>query len=105
MKALRGSKYCFTHSPDTRAQQAQARKAGGAARHTAHAGDPEIIPADITDIPSARKILDYVKDELLVSDNSIARNRALLALFDSFIKSLEIGELEQRIAALEARRK
>lgn len=102
MKALKGERFCFTHNPATRAQQAKARKAGGQSRHTPHAGDPALIPGQIGDVAAARKILDYVKDELLAADNSIPRNRALLALFDSFIKAHEIGELEERIAALEA---
>ncbi len=105
MRALKGSRYCFNHDPAAAAQRAAARKAGGQARHTPHAGDPSIVPEQIENIQDARKILDYVKNELLVADNSIARNRALLALFDSFLRSMEIGELEQRIAALEARKK
>lgn len=105
MKALKGSKYCFTHDPGTRAQQAQARKAGGKNRHTAHAGDPGTIPAQIASLQDAGAILAYTLQELLVMDNSIPRARALLALFDSYVKSFEIGELEQRIAALEQRTK
>jgi hypothetical protein len=103
MRPIKGSDYCFNHDPAAAAQRAAARKRGGEARHTAHAGDPAIVPEQIGNIQDARKILDYVKDELLAMDNTIARNRALLALFDSFAKALEIGELEERIAALEAR--
>jgi hypothetical protein len=105
MAALKGDRYCFNHNPATRAAQAAARKRGGQARHTAHAGDPESIPAEIATVEDARKILSYVMAELLVMDNGIPRARALLALFDSFVKSIEIGELEQRIEALEARTK
>jgi len=36
-------------------------------------------------------------------ENSIARARVLLALYDSFVKSFEIGELERRIQTLEQR--
>jgi hypothetical protein len=103
MRTLKGSRYCFNHDPEAATARAQARKRGGEARHNAHAGDPSVVPEQIGNIQDARKILDYVKDELLTSDNTIARNRALLALFDSFVKSLEIGEIEERLAALEAR--
>jgi hypothetical protein len=105
MPALKGGRYCFTHSPASRAAQAAARKRGGENRHTPHAGNLEAIPEKIDSIQDAREILNYVKAELLAADNSIPRNRALLALFDSFVRSLEIGELEARIAALEARTK
>jgi hypothetical protein len=105
MPPIKGTALCFNHSPAHAAQRAQARRTGGQNRHTPHAGNPETIPARIGSIEDARAILDYVMAELLAADNSIPRNRALLSLFDSFIRSLEIGELEARIAALEARQK
>ncbi len=105
MPAIGGEQYCFTHSPGTRQAQAVARKLGGQNRATPHAGDPSQIPADVQTIDQARGILNYTLQELLVMDNSIARARALLAAFDSFVKAFEIGELEARIAALEARTK
>lgn len=101
MAPLRGSVYCFNHDPAKRQAQAQARRAGGLARHTPHAGNLETIPADVQTIDQARGILNYALQELLVMDNGIARARALIALFDSFVKAFEIGELEKRIAALE----
>jgi len=100
--ALKGDRFCFTHSRQTRAAQAAARKLGGQNRHTPHFAGPETLPADVTTLPQARQILTYTLAEVIGMDNSIARARVLLALFDSFIKSIEIGELEQRIAALEA---
>jgi hypothetical protein len=105
MPATKGGKFCFTHSPAHRRAQAEARKRGGQARHTQHAGNPESIPARIESIEDARALLAYVMVELLAHDNSIPRARALLALFDSFVKALEIGEIEKRLQALEARAK
>ncbi len=105
MPALKNSQYCFTHNPKTRAAQAKARKLGGYNSSTPHAGNPSDIPAQIATITDARSIVGYTLQELMVMDNSIARARALLAVFDSFMKVFEIGELEQRIAALEARAK
>lgn len=54
---------------------------------------------------AARTLLDYVKAELLVMDNSIPRARLLILLHDGYIRLLEISELEARIAALEAMKK
>jgi hypothetical protein len=105
MPVIKGTRLCFTHSPETRAAQAAARKLGGYRSATPHAGNVETIPAQIETIQDARALLAYIKDELLAMDNSIPRARVLLVLHDSFIKSLEIGELEARIAALEARTK
>lgn len=105
MKPRKGKKFCFTHDPESRTAQAQARKRGGENRHTPHAGDVSTIPQQIGTMADAGKILDYTLAELLAMDNSIPRARALLALHDSFVRSFEIGELEQRLAALEARSK
>lgn len=99
------SGYCFNHDPARALDRARARRRGGEARRTPHTGDPNSIPADIKTIQDARHILNYVLIELLAADNSIPRNRALLALFDSFVKSFEIGEVEERIMALEQRMK
>ena len=105
MSALAESDFCFSHDPAIATERARARKLGGRNRHTPHVGDPESIPAKIETIRDAGAILSYTLAELLAHENSIPRARALLAIFDSFVKAIEIGELEQRIAALEARQK
>jgi hypothetical protein len=103
MKPISGSDYCFTHNPVTRRAQAVARKLGGANRHTPHFADPTTLPAQVESLPDAHKLLTYTLAEVAGMDNSIARARILLALYDSFVKSFEIGELEKRIQALEQR--
>lgn len=103
MRTAKGGRYCFTHDPARARDRAEARRKGGQAQATPHAGSPETIPADIRTINDARPLLGYVLAELLVMDNSIPRARALLALFDSHVKAFEIGELEARIKALEER--
>jgi hypothetical protein len=101
MGALKGQKYCFAHSPANAAARQAARKLGGYRSATPHAGDPKTIPADIASLADAGKLLNYVLAELLVMDNGIARARALLSAYEMYLKSIEIGELEKRIAALE----
>ena len=104
MAAVKGDRYCFNHSPSTRRAQAEARKRGGMAQKTPHFAEAAQLPQDVTTLEEARKIITYTLAEVAGMDNSIARARVLLALFDSFVKSIEIGELESRIAALEARK-
>lgn len=103
--ALKGGRFCFTHSPETRRAQAEARRRGGENRHTPHFADPSELPRDVRTLEDATAILGYTLAEVIGMDNSIARARVLLSLFDSFVKSFEIGELEKRIQALEARGK
>jgi hypothetical protein len=101
MRPLKGSRFCFNHDPAAAAQRAAARKHGGEARHNAHAGDLSTIPEEIGSVQDVRKILDYVRNELLVLENSIGRNRELRALSETYMRSFEIGEIEERLAALE----
>jgi len=102
---MKGTRYCFTHNPHTRKAQAQARRRGGENRHVPHFADGSKLPKDIKTLEDASGILSYTLAEILGHDNSIARARVLLALYDSFVKSFEIGELEKRIAALEVKAK
>jgi hypothetical protein len=102
MQAIKGSRYCFAHNPATSQARAQARKRGGENRNTPHFADASMLPKKVNKLDDAKKILHYTLLEVSGMDNSIARARVLLDLFDRFLKSFEIGELENRIAALEA---
>jgi hypothetical protein len=103
MQPLKGSSYCFTHSPEMGAKRAEAHRKGGERQRTPHYGDESIIPREVRTLEDANKILAYTLAETVPMENSIARARLLLALYDSYIKSFEVGELEKRIQLLEAR--
>lgn len=105
MPAIKGGRLCYIHAPETAAARAVSRKLGGENRHVQHFADPATLPQDVTTLEEANKLLKYVWDETEGMDNSIARNRLLLACYEMFVKSIEIGEMEARIAALEARAK
>ena len=102
-KPLTGRAYCFTHDPSNAKHRAQARLKGGLRTRTPHSG--KTLPEQVRTIDQAREILHYTLSEIENMPNSLPRARVLIALFDSFIKSIEIGELEERIAALEERTK
>ena len=101
-RPLRGSDYCFTHDPANAKKRAQARRLGGQRSRIGHSAAQ--LPAQVRTLDQAREILEYTLAEIEPHENSIARARVLIALFDSFVKALEIGSLEERIAALEARK-
>lgn len=103
MQAMKGGRFCFSHAPEVGAARAMARKKGGERHRTPHYGDDAIIPREVVTLADANKILAYTLAETVPMENSIARARLLLALYDSFLKSFEIGELEKRIQALEQR--
>lgn len=100
-QALQGGRYCFTHDPASGKARATARKLGGMRNRTPHAGQADILPATVTTISEATRILDYALAETIPMENSIARGRLLIALVAGYINAFEIGELENRLAAIE----
>jgi hypothetical protein len=100
-QAIKDSKYCFIHDPAQGAARAKARKRGGERHRTPHGGDASTILSDVKTLEDAKKILIYTLAEIMPMENSLQRARVLIALFDSFVRALEIGELEERITALE----
>ena len=99
---IKGGLYCFTHDPSNGAARAKAHRLGGERHRVPHFGDEKSLPREVKTLEDAGKILSYTLAEVIPMENSIARARVLLALYDSFVKSFEIGELENRLAALEA---
>jgi hypothetical protein len=100
-QAMQAGQYCFTHDPASGKARATARKLGGMRNRTGHSGRAEILPATVTTIREATRILDYTLAEIIPMENSIARGRLLIALVAGYINAFEIGELENRLAAIE----
>ncbi len=100
--ALKGSKFCFTHSPEVGAARALAHRKGGQRRRVLHAGNPETIPASVRTIDDVLKVLDYALAESMPLENSIQRGRLIVAIAGAFIEAIKTGELESRLAAIEA---
>jgi hypothetical protein len=59
-------------------------------------------PATLACLDDARAILSYALSECLEGDNSIARGRLLVAIAQAGVSTWAVGELEQRLAAVEA---
>lgn len=103
--AVHGSDCCFTHSPDRAADRARANSKGGKARQgriVGSVGAPERV-VTIASVGDVLKVITDAINDCLRLENSIARARALGGLAGAALKAFEVSELEQRIAALEAR--
>ena len=101
-QAIKGSQFCFIHDPAQGAARAKARKRGGERRRVPHAGDVSRIPVSVRTIEDVLKVLDYALAESMSLENSIQRGRLIVAIAGAFIEAIKTGELEQRLAAIEA---
>ena len=93
--------FCFWHSPEFAEDVAEARRLGGLRRRREVAVSGAFEFAGLQSVADIRRILEVAVLDTLGLENSIARARTLAYLATSAIKLLEVGEFEQRLAALE----
>lgn len=93
--------FCFAHDATKGAERAVARRKGGLQRITPHVADVSIVPKETRSIADVMIILDYALQESLGLSNSIQRGRLLVSIAHGFIEALKVGEIEQRLEAVE----
>ncbi len=99
--AASGSGFCFTHDAARGKERALARRNGGLKRITPHVADASLVAKETRTIKDVMTILDYALQESLVLSNSIQRGRLLVSIAHGYIEALKVGEIEQRLEALE----
>ena len=95
------SGFCFTHDATKGKERALARRKGGLQRITPHVADAELVPKEPRSIEGVMIILDYALQESIVLPNSIQRGRLLVSIAHGYIEALKVGEMEQRLEAIE----
>ena len=99
---LRGEPYCLWHSPDREEEAAEARRLGGLRRRREKTLSGAYDFAGLESVRSIRRILEIATIDTLGLENSIVRSRTLISAALAAAKLLETGDLEDRIAGLEA---
>lgn len=101
---LPGSDYCIAHDPNSGALRAKARRAGGKARHGRKIGTTGITEAliELHTVGDVLSVLQRVINDAFSMEKSLARSRTIGSLCTVAIKAIEVGEHEQRLAAIEA---
>lgn len=98
----RESDFCIFHDPEHAEAMAESRRLGGLRRKrevtVAAAYDYEGLGS----VPDIRRLLDVAAFDALGLENSIARCRALVSIGLAAAKLLEVGEMEDRLAAIES---
>jgi hypothetical protein len=99
---LRDSAYCFWHDPEHQEEAEQARRLGGQRRRREKITEGAYDLDGLDTVPGIRRLLEIALLDTLGLENSVARSRVLIAGVLAAAKLLEVGELEERMAAVEA---
>jgi len=98
---LKEGEYCLMHSPEHAAEAAEARRLGGLRRRREVAVTGAFEFPGLQSVADIRRLLEIAVLDTLGLENSISRARTLAYLAMAAIKLLDVGELEQRLTALE----
>jgi hypothetical protein len=99
---MRDEPYCFWHSPETADEAAEARRVGGLHRRKKKTVGAIYGFHGLRTIEDLQTLLETVAIETLALENTIARNRTIGGFLSVGAKLIEVGELEERLAVLEA---
>ncbi len=98
---MREGDLCFWHSPEHAEEAAEARRLGGLRRRKEKVVSGSYDIEGLENVGQIRRLVEIAVLDTLALENSIARSRALIAAAGAAGKLLEVGELEERIQALE----
>lgn len=99
---LRDEPFCFWHSPETAEEVAEARRLGGLNRRKRKTVGAIFGFRGLRTVEDNQALLETAAIESLALENTIARNRALGSFAATGAKLIEVGDLAERVAALEA---
>lgn len=94
--------FCFNDDPERADDAREARRLGGLRRRREGTLAIAYDLPGLGSVEGIRRILDIVVTDGLSLDNGVARLRVLIAAAGAARQLLETGEIEARLAALEA---
>ena len=98
---LQDGEFCFWHSPEHAEEVAEARRLGGLRRRRERAVSGAYEFEGLNTVQEVRRLLEIAVLDTLSLENSVARSRTLAYLAQVALKALEVGEMEERLEALE----
>jgi hypothetical protein len=101
MAPLHERPYCFAHDPERAAEAAEARRMGGLRRRKEGTIAVAYDLPGLDTVAGIRRHLAIVVTDSVGLENGIARLRVILATAGAATALLKVGELEDRLAALE----
>jgi len=89
------------HSPERMKEVQESRRLGGLRRKRESTISNAYQFKSLNNINGIRRIVEVAILDTLAMENSIPRNRTLAALVQVALHTLEVGDIEARIVALE----
>lgn len=102
MRPLNGGEHCWSHDPDRAAEAAAARRRGGLHRRRARDLRQAYDIKGVRTLNDIARVVEIGLTETLELANSVARSRALFAGCAVLLRLFELGEIDDRLAALDA---
>ena len=99
---LTDREFCYFHDPEHEAEAAEARRLGGLRRKRESTLQGAYEITGVATLDDMLRVLEVVTFDALSLDNSIARGRLLLGVVQIGTKLIEVGEQEERLAAIES---
>lgn len=93
---------CFWHSPETAEEAGEARRLGGLHRRKKKTIGAVYGFRGLRTLEDVQALLETAATETLALENTISRNRAVTGIAATALKMIEVGEIEERLRALEA---
>jgi hypothetical protein len=94
--------YCFAHDPERASEATEARRMGGLRRRKEGTIAVAYDLPGLDSVAGIRRLLDIVVTDSVGLENGIGRLRVILATASAATALLKVGELEDRLAVLEA---
>ena len=98
---LRDGQFCWVHSTEHTQELQDARRLGGLRRKREATLSGAYDFETLTTVDGIRRLIEVAVLDTLAMENSIARSRTLAYLAQTALRTLEVGDLEKRIVALE----
>jgi hypothetical protein len=102
MAPLHDRPYCFSHDPERAAEAAEARRLGGLRRKKEGTIAVAYDLPGLGTVAGIRRVLEIVVADSVGQEHGIARLRVLIAAAGAATNLLKVGELEDRLAHVEA---
>ena len=98
---LKDGQFCWVHSPERVKEVQEARRLGGLRRKRESTISSAYQFDSLTSVEGIRRIVEVAVLDTLAMENSLSRNRTLAYLVQVALHTLEVGDIEARIEALE----